>query len=296
MNTLLTIIIPFYGKADPADLQRCKSSLEQQGLPLDIYEVIVADDGGRGLGAARNNGMHQAKGDYLLFVDADDLLLPNSLRYCIDLLQIYHPDMLSFGFAKISSPTEAESITSEGNVEVYHSGAEYMVAHNFMGTAWRHFYRREMLEREHLRFAEKVYHEDEAFVAKAYFLAGTTVITDKLVYGYTQTVGSILNNTDWAQRQKRMDDFLGQLLELNNFKNSYGERSTELQTRALQRRISFLTIDFLRQLWRNHCSLSRASYYFKVLRQPKLFPLRGSNYSTKYILARAAINTLNFFV
>ena len=227
MNTLLTVIIPFYGKANPADLQRCKTSLEQQGLSPALYEVIVADDGGKGLGAARNNGMEQAKGDYLLFVDADDVVLPESLSFCIDLLNMYHPDMLSFGFIPIAAGSTINSVSSDENMEVYHSGAEYMVGHNFMGTAWRHLYRREWVEQQHLRFAEEVYHEDEAFVAKAYFLAGTTVVTDKLVYGYTQSPDSILLNTDWMQRQKRMDDFMGQLLALNDFRAFYLPQSTE---------------------------------------------------------------------
>ncbi len=296
MNPLLSIIVPFYGSADPVDLHRCEASLKRQGLNEGSYEVIVVDDDGKGLGAARNKGMRQAHGTYLLFLDADDVLLPSSLSYCVDLLRMYQPDMLSFGYIPITSVVGIDNVESEGSVEVYVSGAEYMAHHNFMGTAWRHLFLREWLDHNQLCFAEEVYHEDEAFVAKAYFLAGTTVITDKLVYGYMQSEVSILNNTEWEHRKKRMDDFMSLLLDLKSFLASHLNSSSELQHKALIRRLSFLTIDFLLQLRRNRCPIGDGLKYFKQLKKNRLLPLPDGHYSNKYTLARCIINPVSFFV
>ena len=103
MNPILSIIIPFYGTADKTLLERCLNSIRTQNISQEKYELIIADSNGKdlGAGAARNNGIRQANGEYLLFVDADDYLFPNSLLHCLTFLEKEHPDILSFKFQKV---------------------------------------------------------------------------------------------------------------------------------------------------------------------------------------------------
>jgi glycosyltransferase involved in cell wall biosynthesis len=94
----VSVVIPAhnYGRYVGAAVE---SALSQAGRPV---EVIVVDDGstddtpqvlqeygkrirvrrldGRGVAAARNAGLAAAQGEYILFLDADDLLLPGSLH------------------------------------------------------------------------------------------------------------------------------------------------------------------------------------------------------------------------
>lgn len=97
---MISIIIPYYNasKFIEATLQ---SVFVQSNIDI---EVIVVNDGSnkeesdfiaglnekygfklisqdnKGVGSARNRGAKAAKGNYLLFLDADDVLLPNALR------------------------------------------------------------------------------------------------------------------------------------------------------------------------------------------------------------------------
>lgn len=296
MKPLLSIIIPFYGNADRKQLDACVESVRRQQMDEKNYELIIADDHGKGLGAARNNGMKQARGIYLLFMDADDVLFPDTLSQCFDLLKMYEPDMLSFGYEYISSQTEKPQTNHHFNTEIYISGAEYMVDHNYLGTAWRHFFLREWLEDIDLHFAEGVYHEDEAFIAKAYFMAGTTVITDLVMYGYVQHHASILNSKEQTMQHKRINDFLGQLIELKKYLHTHEASTSELQHKALRRRISFLTIDFFFQLKRNQCSIKQWYNYVHALKKQELLPLPYGPYSTKYTMARSVINSITFLL
>ena len=89
----ISVIIPFYQKH--ATLRRCLESIRFQGVQA---EILVVDDGSMpplnkedfgetefyvihqenaGPGSARNRGAAEAKGRYLLFLDADDYLHPD---------------------------------------------------------------------------------------------------------------------------------------------------------------------------------------------------------------------------
>jgi glycosyltransferase involved in cell wall biosynthesis len=96
MSELISVVIPCYRQAHFL-AQAVESVLAQHYSP---YEVIVIDDGSpdaleqvigmfpmvhchhqdnQGLAAARNRGLALSTGDYVVFLDADDRLLPNAL-------------------------------------------------------------------------------------------------------------------------------------------------------------------------------------------------------------------------
>lgn len=97
----LSVIIPVYNTS--ALVERCIRSVFEQGL--DLIEIIAVNDGSdddslavlnkiresdsrlivldqpnMGASSARNNGLKVATGDYVMFVDSDDYLLPKSLK------------------------------------------------------------------------------------------------------------------------------------------------------------------------------------------------------------------------
>lgn len=99
----LSIIIPIWN--DEKFLAECLNSCLTQDIPYDDYEIICVDDGStdrtpdiladyakkypnvvvinkeHGVGFGRNIGMDHAKGEYLWFVDHDDLVEENCLAY-----------------------------------------------------------------------------------------------------------------------------------------------------------------------------------------------------------------------
>ena len=122
-----SIIVPVYNVKEY--LPACMDSLLRQAC--QDFEIILVDDGSTdgsgmlcdgyqaaypdqvrtvhqkngGLGAARNTGIDLARGDYLLFVDSDDLLEESALACLSGHIDNTGADMYTFGFSYLRGAT-----------------------------------------------------------------------------------------------------------------------------------------------------------------------------------------------
>ena len=290
MTPFISIIIPFYGTADPVLLQRCLDSIREQGMEEGSYEVILSEDASRTIGGARDVGMQSARGEYLFFVDADDWLLPNSLLPCLKLLENHSPDILKLGFQRTSRCLPSEPAYAIPSCTAYSSGADYMLRNNFMGVVWAHFFRRSFLETAGIRFSKTDWFDDEEFVAKAYFFAGKMLVTSYKVYAYYNASSSLTKTFTAEACRKRMVGFKEMLARLITFNSAYQSQGSLVRSEALGRRIRFLTIDYIRQMRRNKYTFKEINHELRILKQEALLPLPDRKYSWKYTSVRWLLN------
>ena len=113
--TLVSVVIPCYNQARYLG-EAIESVLAQT---YQHFEIVVIDDGStdssaevaaryanvrsirqpnQGRCAARNAGLGESRGDYIVFLDADDRLLPHALKTGVERL-VAHPECaLTYGF------------------------------------------------------------------------------------------------------------------------------------------------------------------------------------------------------
>lgn len=79
-------------------------STDNSGLICDDYakldsrfRTIHITNGG--VSRARNLGLNEAKGEWVLFIDADDMILPNTVEYCIPMMPFY--DIIRFSMIRL---------------------------------------------------------------------------------------------------------------------------------------------------------------------------------------------------
>lgn len=215
-----SIIIPIYN-VEPY-LRQCLDSVLQQSYAG--YEMICINDGstdnslsilqeykerdGRikiidqenhGLSAARNAGIKEAIGEYILLLDSDDWLEPNTLQRLAD--KQNGEDMICFNgrrWFEDGTEEEPDKGIEESNLtgwDYYNKYALIPRKFHFVCTVLR-LYKRECLLENNLFFKEGILHEDNLFTPIACYYAQSVKVIPDTLYVYRIREGSIMQTPD----------------------------------------------------------------------------------------------------
>ena len=207
---LVSIVVPAYNVE--AYLEECLQSLLDQTY-YDI-EIIVVIDGATdsseeiarriaadnshvhvicqentGLSAARNRGAAAATGEFLWFVDSDDVVEPDAVQTMVDALDKSKSEFVVCNYYRFDSTRR------------WNPGSWIMKAHSVdrrettlasypdilvSAVAWNKFYRRSFCEEAGLSFPEGEIYEDQEVSAAAYAKAKAFTVLQKQLYGWRQ--------------------------------------------------------------------------------------------------------------
>ncbi len=204
----LSIIVPVYNAEKW--LRRCVVSLLNQDIDKSEYEILLIDDGSKdgslaiahqlateasnirvftqpnaGPGAARNRGIDNATGDYLMFVDADDDLKPNSLNevltmsiknncdLCFYKLRVYYD---TFGHYYISGCNLFDGIIT---------GEEAIISgYTKFGSACTSIFNKQLIINANISFSKLQFGEDSLFMAQTLSLSKRVMVSGIELYNY----------------------------------------------------------------------------------------------------------------
>ncbi|MDO0927982.1 glycosyltransferase family 2 protein [Streptomyces sp. TG1A-8] len=211
-------------------LTRCIASVAEQTIGRDRLEVIVVDDGSTdgtaaeldrldrlhpgllrvfrqansgGPSAPRNAGLDRATGEFVFFLDADDHLGPEALERMVAMAEDNGTDIVlgkMVGVGGRSAPTSMFK-RNQPRTDVFSSRVYWTL--NPMK-----LFRRELLERHHLRFpTDLAIGEDQLFVGAAYLHAsGISVVADYdcLYWVLREDEGNITQRLTGSERRLRL--------------------------------------------------------------------------------------------
>lgn len=257
-------------------LPKCINSVYDQGLNEEDFEVILIDDESpdnslavatnltkdkknvkiisqknKGLGGARNSGLDHAKGEYILFLDSDDFYLANTLKKIIEIVKKNQLDILEFGAQGVDQKYKIIfnlSVSSNGKL---FNGVDYYQNIRYSDTACNKLYYRNFLNKNNLRFLEKIYIEDYEFNTRAFSVAQNVMATPIVVSQFLQSPNSITRNNSYEKKEKMKIDIF------NVIKNISEQKRKESENKSVffEQRLSFLTATLFYQLVK-----SKASY------------------------------------
>ena len=208
----ISVVIPVYNVE--TYLTECLESLEKQYFRQ--FEVICIDDGstdasleilerfaGRdkrfrlysqqnaGAGAVRNRGLAMARGEYVIFLDADDYFAPEMLSLAWQRIRETESDICVMGSYQHDMETgDITPCTYSVQLEHYPAWRPFRVSEMqfnpfrcFVGWAWDKLYRRSFLLNHDLQFQEQRTSNDMYFTYMSLFKAGRiTTLENRVIY------------------------------------------------------------------------------------------------------------------
>ena len=179
-----------------------------RGLVFRIFHQPNA-----GVGPARNRALDEARGDWILFVDADDVVAPAFFRYLHGALAGSSIDLLKFDIDKKNVQRPPDSIHETPPVVYDVSAPENarIVARETIGAVllWNVCYRREVIGP--VRVEPLQPGEDVLFATACLTRARHLAVTRTVLYVYVQRPGSCMH----AMSPRRVRDYIQAALRLN---------------------------------------------------------------------------------
>ena len=244
-------------------------SIQKSGLT--DFEILIIDDGSTdqtlpvlrqiaarypnivlltkpngGVSTARNLGLEKASGEYLIFVDADDILAPDCYVRAVEKIALEKPDILMFGMrfehyyrgvcyqqedlvcsfeAKLSS-VELSSHLSE------------LFRCNYLSPIWNKIIRREIVVQNHLRFSEEMFLlEDCKFSLDCLRYCESVLLLPEVVYRY-----QLLDDGKKARaRVRHLPSLSTYMVHFSDLPMAFSGIIRDIYWMLLSQRISFAT-------------------------------------------------------
>lgn len=150
----------------------------------NIKNIIVVHQDNSGQGGARNRGIIEATGEYILFMDQDDRIKPDYIEKLYDVAENTGCDMVISGYEHVSTNGEVKE-----HVELVNN--EWCRFMNI--TPWGKIYRRSFVEEENIKFLPVSLGEDIYFNVLCYSHARNVAYTDYVGYQWVINESSVSN-------------------------------------------------------------------------------------------------------
>jgi glycosyltransferase involved in cell wall biosynthesis len=228
-----SVIIPH--KNTPNLLKRCLESIPR----TEDIQIIVVDDNsdeklvdfreltdlkdgfvevyltkeGKGAGYARNVGLKHAKGNWLIFADADDFFVENAFERLFAQKDVSQEIVY---FKSDSCYSDNISMPATRNLKFNKLANDYILAQNkyaedyiryLWSVPWAKMVKRELVERQNIAFDETPVANDVMFSCLVGHYAATVKAVDEIIYTATVNMKSVTNRKNFMLRQTMIKVF-----------------------------------------------------------------------------------------
>lgn len=271
MDSLISIIVPVYNTENY--LEKCLYSLVNQ--TYKNIEIIIVDDGSpdnsmniiqkfvladnrvkvisqknQGLSGARNTGMNNTNGDYIMFIDSDDWIEIDTCEKAINASEKYNADVVFWSYIKEFSNSQkdnylfdkTEIIWSEKNINQLSRRMVGLVGDELANpqsidnlvTAWGKLYKKSVIGDVRFTDTKIIGTEDALFNIEVFLGINSAVYIPDLLSHYRKDNESSLTHNykkKIVSRWREMYSRIKFLLDRNDMSREYYD--------ALKNRICF---------------------------------------------------------
>lgn len=233
-NNLVSIVIPVYnvekylaealGSAVNQTYQNTEIICVNDGSTDNSAEILkeyakqdtrikIITQENQGLSAARNTGLSSANGEYIYFLDSDDILKPDLIEKTVTLFSD-DVDIITFNLEKIYEIDERfdERIYLESDRGVHCINEK--IFETILEESTRNIFKNSIIKKYNITFPEKLIYEDTSFILNYLSAANKIYILPEKLYKYRIRHNSIMYSNN---RTNKIGHRLKNLSHYENF-------------------------------------------------------------------------------
>ncbi|MBY4838091.1 glycosyltransferase family A protein [Pantoea sp. DY-5] len=317
---LFSLIIPVYNSQKT--IKRTLLSVLKQ--TFSSYEVIVVNDGSSdstanilqefsaysqvtvihqinaGVSAARNSGMQQASGEYVLFLDADDWVDDNFLmifKQNLDAWPAESVDLMvgNLNDNRVGKVSQAGFFSQE---DIPYVLGELEMSDN-IGYLHNKCYRRQIIEELNLRFLEGIsMSEDLLFNLKFFSCISNFLVTPGAAYHYEDVEGSLSKRKVQYSELKVRKQFLTALYD--SIISKYQASDLDYFLKGISKRVLALDMQIVTAMYHSSFSPADIAQEINEIKRGKyskgIFILLNKNEKLKYMIMNLNTFTAYYFL
>lgn len=300
-NPLISIVIPVYNVKDY--IRECiESVLDQTYTNLEVLiindktpdksiEIIhdLASDrriniinlpNNLGLSGARNEGLHRANGEYVVFVDSDDKIKPQYIENLYKKAKSANADIVRGSFRDFEGNVpdgwvaDFEILPMSGR-----KALDKLLMEGVSFAVWTTMYRTQFLKQHSLEFTQGILLEDGDFTTRAYMAASIVASINDANYMYRIRPGSILTSNN-AQRMSDSEEIV-----IKKFIKMYESSTDNIEKYQIKHSIYAFMRDWTRILTQNKVKIDLHKSGFN----------KASQLSNQIIKRKSVVERLKFY-
>jgi len=232
MNELVSIIIPIYNAEN--NISKCIGSILKQTYSnievlcindgskdkskeiLEEYQkkdkrIIIINKNNSGVSDTRNLGISRSKGDYVMFIDADDYIEKNYIKEMIKIANKYECDHVISGYTEVNNNQKKEKTIYRDKEETFDITYPKEINNAFktfeFNPCWKQLISRKLLLKNKIKFNKEIkYGEDMLFSLECYVKSKKTMYLKNFGYYYTINETSVMRKKDIESHKKYYSD------------------------------------------------------------------------------------------
>lgn len=158
-------------------------------MRIDSRIRLINHEKNKGLGGARNTGIDNARGEYIAFVDSDDVLDLSMLEKMERAIRKYDVDSVVCGIRRFIGKNEIERTSTFHTLSNPGSRVFYIADHkerlsDIWPSAPNKLYKASIIKQHHLRYQENLLYEDHYFYYSYFAHVDSFYFIDEPLYSY----------------------------------------------------------------------------------------------------------------
>lgn len=247
------------------------SALVCENLACRYSNIHVIHQENAGAAAARNRGISEARAQYLLFFDSDDLVEDSVIDKLTNLLGDQEYDFIAFGYDVLDDrcttsmgPLPFNGVVSSDELK---SKLCFYAENNELNSVWNKVFCRDVIERFGIRFSDMRFGEDSVFVCDYIRCTdNNSLIVSDVLYHVIPNASSVTH----LYYPNRFSDEMELISVLENTARRFSVADAEITRMLVIKRYAAILFELF-NLGLTDCKMSfrdKRKYMSKIITQP----------------------------